>query len=154
MPHVHADLVHEVEVAWADARRPPDGYIVAPGGECEFDGVQEYFAGTTWRNHKPTDLRVHCAAVSTYFSDRAYSYWLAAFLVAAVQEPGELSQGIDSLWFSLDLSTPRAHGRLEALSKRQRRALLHVLKFLKDEYGCAQSGEDSIRYLEVLTGEA
>ena len=99
-------LIYRIERAWADAKYPGDQRIFTPDSYDD-EGITEYFAGTTWKGHSIANLRAHSTAISTFFTPSAYRYWLPAYLIAAVEDPDELSQGVDSIVVSL---TPAADG--------------------------------------------
>jgi len=52
------------------------------------EGIVEYFRGKSWRGHKVLDLRHHGAALS-FFTDKAFRYWLPAFMLAELETPIE-----------------------------------------------------------------
>ena len=79
------EVRHQIEAAFADTP--------APGRECEDisasmddEGIVAYFRGRTWRGHRVKDLREHEAALSL-FTDKAFRYWLPAFMLAELEDP-------------------------------------------------------------------
>jgi hypothetical protein len=74
------------------------------------------------------ELRAHCSSLG-FFTPAAYQYWLAAFLVAAVEAPDELSQGVESILYSVDPSMNRlTEEHLNILTRAQKLAMLHALE--------------------------
>jgi hypothetical protein len=128
-------LVERIRRVWADVPYPGDKNIFTPDSYDD-EGITEYFAGTNWEGHSVENLRTRCSAISTFFTSAAYQYWLAAYLIAAVESPDELSQGIDSLVFSVAPSgkpnwhkTEQQH-RLDLLTDEQKRVFISVLEHL------------------------
>jgi hypothetical protein len=89
------EVAAQIEAAFADTP--------APGGEfddisasMDDEGIVDYFRGTTWRGHRVQDLRYHEVALSL-FTDKAFRYWLPAFMLAELSHPVEadvIAQGI------------------------------------------------------------
>jgi hypothetical protein len=64
------------------------------------EGIVEYFRGTTWRGHRVRDLRYHSAALS-FFTPKAFRYWLAAFMLAELEDPDTADVIRESIAFNL-----------------------------------------------------
>lgn len=52
------------------------------------EGIVGYFRSTSWRSHQVSSLRYHSAALS-FFTDKAFRYWLPAFMLAELENPEE-----------------------------------------------------------------
>ncbi len=89
-------LVESIEKAWTGVPYPGDQNIFTPESYDD-EGITEYFSGTTWKGHTISGLRSRCSAINTFFTPKAYHYWLPAYLIAAVEDPLELSQGAQCL---------------------------------------------------------
>lgn len=127
-------LIAIVKAAWADVAHPGDDNIFTPYSYDD-EGITEYFAGTTWQGHSVAMLRARSSAISSFFSPQAFHYWLPAYLMAAVEEPEELSQGVDAILFAL---SPRLRARndrdfierLAQFSKPQLEATINVVEWI------------------------
>jgi hypothetical protein len=80
------EVVARIEAAFADTPSPGTGYDDISATKYDDEGIVDYFRGTTWRGHKVQDLRKHAAALSL-FTDRAFRYWLPAFMLAELENP-------------------------------------------------------------------
>ena len=60
----------------------------------------DHFRGKTWRGHHVQDLRCHNAALS-FFTDKAFRYWLPAFMLAELNYPVEADVIAQGIAFSL-----------------------------------------------------
>ena len=80
-------LAKQIEEAFADTPYPGDAFEAISATPYD-EGIVEYFRGTTWKGHQVRNLRCHSAALS-FFTDAAYRYWLPAFMLAHLENPGE-----------------------------------------------------------------
>jgi len=80
------DVIAQIEAAFADTPAPSDGYDDISATKYNDEGIVDYFRGTTWRGHGVQDLRNHDCALS-YFTDKAFRYWLPAFMIAELENP-------------------------------------------------------------------
>ena len=119
-------LIATIEDAWSSVKYPGKKNITFNAYNDE--GITDYFAGTTWRRHTAENLRRHSSAISSFFTPVAWHYWLPAYLIAAVENIHELSQGFDSVVYSLDRNQSNFSKRLELLSTEQIEALIQVLE--------------------------
>jgi hypothetical protein len=131
-------LVESVENAWKDVPYPGDENIFTPLSYDD-EGITEYFKGTTWKNHKIADLRAHDVAISVFFTPEAYHYWLATYLIAAIEDPDELSQGMDSLIYSFiptdeDWFKEEQFARMDLLTNNQKKVIIDVIEYLAERY--------------------
>jgi hypothetical protein len=86
----------QIEAAFADAPSPGTEYDEISKTKYDDEGIVDYFRGTTWRGHRVQDLRCHEAAMS-FFTDKAFRYWLPAFMLAELESPEEadiIAEGI------------------------------------------------------------
>lgn len=152
-------LVEQIQRAWADVQYPGDGNIFTPDSYDD-EGITEYFSGTTWKGHSVENLRAHETALSTFFMPAAYHYWLPAYLLAAVEDPDELSQGVDSLVRSFvprdasSLFKQEQQERLRLLSNEQKMAVIGVLEYLAWKYGAEEDMARALKHLYETTATA
>jgi hypothetical protein len=128
------DLIAEITRSWPEDPSPTQEEIFTPHSYDD-EGITEYFTGTKWLGHSTGKLRARSSAVSTFFTPKAFHYWLPAYLVAAVKDPIELSQGIDALLSALSPDSPLATSgeqseRLTLLSTEQLNATINTLAWL------------------------
>jgi hypothetical protein len=144
-------LVESIEKAWANVQYPGDQNIFTPKSYDD-EGIAKYFSGTTWRGHGVAGLRSRCSAISVFFTPKAYHYWLPAYLIAAVDDPMELSQGVYSLVASV---TPGKGSDLEErmalLTNEQKVAVIKVLEYLIEVYHDSASPEETKGEENALT---
>jgi hypothetical protein len=81
------DLRQMIEAAFADTPSPGANFDDISATEWD-EGIVDYFRGTTWRGHRTLDLRHHSAALS-FFTEKAFRYWLPAFMLADLEDPAE-----------------------------------------------------------------
>jgi hypothetical protein len=123
-------LIDRIEKAWKDVPYPGDDQIFTPKSYDDED-VTRYFSGTSWKGHTVQDLRAHSSAISSFFTPAAYHYWLPAFLIAAVEDPDELSQGYDSIiWSLLPNEAAEFEARMALLTDAQKRTIIDVIEHL------------------------
>lgn len=152
------ELVRSIQWAWADVTYPGDENIFVPDSYDD-EGITEYFSGTTWKGHNTAELRAYQTALSSFFTPTAYHYWLPAYLIAAVEDPDELSQGVDSLIRSFippnDSATFIAEHRerMRLLTKEQKLAIVGVLEFLSWKYGTENDIRLALRHLNELSAK-
>jgi len=86
----------QIEAAFADTPSPGSEYDDISATKYDDEGIVDYFRGTSWRGHRVKDLRHHEAALS-FFTDKAFRYWLPAFMLAELESPVEadiIAEGI------------------------------------------------------------
>jgi len=81
------DVAARIEAAFADTPSPGTGFEDISATKWD-EGIVEYFRGTSWSGHRVQDLRRHEAAMS-FFTDKAFRYWLPAFMLAELESPIE-----------------------------------------------------------------
>ena len=153
-------LVETISKAWANVPYPGDQNIFTPDSYDD-EGITDYFSGTTWKGHMVERLRSRCSALNVFFTPRAYHYWLPAYLIATVEDPLELSQGVQSLVASV---TPGRGWKLEEkmalLTNEQKLAVIKVLEYLVDLFAdpsdpeCTKDEKNALAHLYSITSVA
>ena len=82
------EVAGQIEAAFADTPSPGTEYDDISATKYDDEGIVDYFRGKTWRGHRVQDLRRHSAALS-FFTTKAYRYWLPAFMLAELEHPVE-----------------------------------------------------------------
>ncbi|MDB6147819.1 MAG: hypothetical protein JWO45_1483 [Spartobacteria bacterium] len=75
----------QIEAAFADTPAPGKEFEDI-SASMDDEGIVAYFRGRPWRGHRVKDLREHEAALSL-FTDKAFRYWLPAFMLAELEDP-------------------------------------------------------------------
>ncbi len=127
------DVRRQIEVAFAETPAPGTDFDDISATRDD-EGIVDYFRGTTWHGHRPRDLRVHEAALS-FFTDKAFRYWLPAFMLAELESPVEADVIAQGIAFHLTEPTG-ADARLRQFTPSELDA---IAAFLKE---CAQSYDD------------
>jgi hypothetical protein len=116
------EVIAQIEAAFADTPAPGDKFEDISATSYGEEGVVDYFRGTTWRGHRTRDLRIHDCALS-YFTDKAFRYWLPAFMIAELEDPvvaDVIGEGIAFHLTESDGAAARlrqfAQGELEAIA--------------------------------------
>ena len=127
-------LVATIRLAWADATPPAPGAISRP--TCDDEGVAEYFTGKTWDGHLAQKLRYFDFAPNI-FTEEAFAYYLAAYLIADLEDPQASDTNVERVlfWLSPDGSRPSedvGRGVISRLSKAQRSALREFIEFIQE----------------------
>ena len=138
------EVIRFIEDAWRDVGYPGDDRIFTPDSYDDED-IVTYFGGTTWRGHRPVDLRAHSSAF-TFFTPEAFHYWLPAFMIAAIQSPEEADVVCDRIPSSVD--DRYAPQRWRLFSPTQRQAVVAYLRFQIERFGDGVDHER--RALEML----
>ena len=133
-----------IESAFANTPAPGNNFSDI-SATMDDEGIVEYFRGTTWRGHRVQDLRCHSAALS-FFTDKAFRYWLPAFMLAELENPDaadSIAEGI-----ALHLSDANlADARLKQFSQSELKALV---AFLNE---CAMKYDDGTRSAQFRKAE-
>lgn len=79
------ELRRQIEAAFADTPAPGKEFEDI-SASMDDEGIVAYFRGRTWRGHRVKDLREHESALSL-FTDKAFRYWLPAFMLAEIEDP-------------------------------------------------------------------
>jgi hypothetical protein len=119
------EVIRLIEDAWREVPYPGDDKIVPPDSH-EFDDIENYFRGTTWRDHSPVDLRCHSAAFS-FFTPEAFHYWLPAYMIAEITCPEEAD--VIGEYIAWALSDHRGGKAWPLFSRDQREAVAAYLRF-------------------------
>src|SRR5688572_30644376 len=104
-----AELRAAIETAFADTPPPDDSFEDISATQWD-EGIVDYFRGTTWRGHRVADLRYHEAALS-FFTDKAFRYWLPAFMLAELEDCEQADVIAEGIAYSF---LPSQHGRPDA----------------------------------------
>jgi hypothetical protein len=141
----------QIIAAWAGAVYPGDDQICSTYDD---EGVTAYFRGRTWQGHEVESLRYHHAGLS-FFSAEAFAYYLAAFLIAVLDDASAADVICDSLLFHLaptQLGRTWSHtylARLACLSTTQRAAVIAFFDWYAAA-GHSDAGiEETIAYLRT-----
>ena len=79
------EVIAQIEAAFADTPSPGSGFNDISATQWD-EGIVDYFRGKTWQEHRVQDLLRYSAALS-FFTDKAYRYWLPAFMLAELAHP-------------------------------------------------------------------
>jgi len=115
-----------IRSAWMDATPPPPGNISRPTYDDE--GVADYFTGKSWQGHTAAPLRRLSYAL-TFFTDEAFAYYLAAYMIADIEEPEASDVNVEGMLYRLDRYQPESI--VAMLNARQRNALRAYILFVK-----------------------
>ena len=124
------EAIRLIEDAWRETPYPGDNRIVPPASH-DFDGIEDYFRGTSWHGHSPVNLRCHSAAFS-YFTPHAFHYWLPAFMIAAIQNPAEAD--VICKYIPRSLNNSYSLERLSLFSPEQKRSVVAYLRFQIEKF--------------------
>jgi len=142
-----SEVISQIEAAWRDVPYPGDDHISTPAS-VDDDGITAYFRGTTWRDHQPADLRAQSSAFS-FFAPEAFHYWLPAFIIAAIEDPGAADVVVQRIPWSLTDGRPSV--QLSLFSPAQREAVVAYLRFQIERFG--DDSWDEREALRVLQQE-
>ncbi len=129
------EIIAQIEAAFANT--PPPGSDFKDISATSWDeGIVGYFRGKTWRGHQVRDLRHNDAALS-FFTEKAFRYWLPAFMLAELQSPEEADVIAEGITSSL-INGESANLRLQQFTPVEFEAIVAFL----DE--CARRYDDEI----------
>jgi hypothetical protein len=134
------EVAARIEAAFADTPSPGTEFDDISATKYDEEGIVDYFRGTMWRGHRVQDLRRHEAAMS-FFTDKAFRYWLPAFMLAELENPMEADVIGEGVAFHLTDSSA-ANSRLSQFTQDE----LEAIALFCDE--CAQR-YDSIDYRDA-----
>lgn len=126
------EIIARIERAFARTPAPGNEFSDISATKRD-EGIVDYFRGTTWRGRRVKDLRYHEAALS-FFTDRAFRYWLAAFMLAELEYPKEadvIAEGIAFRFTEPAFST----ARLRQFSREELEAIAAFLDECVRRYG-------------------
>jgi hypothetical protein len=139
-----------IESAFADVQYPGDDKITEHKICPECDDLAEHFRGTTWRNHKLSNLRQYQSGL-TLFAPAALQFFLPAFMLESLEN----WRDFDDLPFSiLHLCLPsdaeespelkkHREDRFLIFTQQQREAIANYLTEWKNS-GVIVLGEEDI----------
>jgi hypothetical protein len=126
------DTVHaQIEVAFADTPAPGEGFDDISASMDDED-IVDYFRGTTWRGHRVQDLRYHEVALAL-FTDKAFRYWLPAFMLAELDHPVEADVIASGIAFHLT-DSQFADARLRQFPRDELEAVAAFLNLCAQRY--------------------
>lgn len=114
------NVAARIEAAFADTPSPGNAFEDISSTQDD-EGIVEYFRGTGWHGHRVQDLRRHEAAMS-FFTDKAFRYWLPAFMLAELENPIEADIIAEGIVFHLTEAS-RADARLRQFSQNELEAI-------------------------------
>lgn len=138
-------LIQQIEKAFASRSYPGDDNLThcsydrkyggAYDGPCwECQEMAEFFRGKPWRTLRARELRRYGDADALFTID-AYSYFLPAYLLEAVRNPGELDVCVDHLTYRFgpkaedQFGCERLAAILKALCDAELFALVNYFRF-------------------------
>jgi hypothetical protein len=149
------ELVATIRSAWATATPPAPGNISRPTYDDE--GVADYFTGKTWDGHSAQQLRWFDFA-PLIFTEEAFAYYLAAYLIADLEDPETSDTNVERVlfWLSKESSQPSENigpGVISRLSKAQRSAFRAFIAFIQERESDFYE-ENCSQILRILDGAA
>jgi hypothetical protein len=114
-------IAAQIEAAFAETPSPGTDYDDISATKYDDEGIVDYFRGTTWRGHRVQDLRHHEAALS-FFTDKAFRYWLPAFMLAELESPVEADIIAEGIAFHLTEASG-ADARLREFAPEELKAI-------------------------------
>lgn len=129
------EIAAKIEAAFADTPSPGTEYDDISATKYDDEGIVDYFRATTWRGHRVQDLRCHEAALS-FFTDKAFRYWLPAFMIAELESPEQADIIANGIAFHLTEGSG-ADARLREFAPHE----LEAIALFCDE--CAQRYDDT-----------
>lgn len=134
----------QIERAFANTPAPGEGFDDI-SASMDDEGIVGYFRGTTWRGHRVQDLRYYEAALSL-FTDKAFRYWLPAFMLAELDHPVGADVIAQGIAFHLT-DSQFADARLRRFSQDELGAIAAFLNECAQRYDGAdyQDAERAVR---------
>src|SRR5437773_5875248 len=119
------EVVVQIEAAFADTPSPGNESHDISATKYWDEAIVDYFRGTTWRGHRTQDLRKLDCALS-YFTDKAFRYWLPAFMLADLESPEEADVIAESIVFQ-STESKEADARLRQFAPDELAAIVAFL---------------------------
>lgn len=129
-------LISEIKEAFKSSLPSATELISNRGMDLvEAGEFQDAFAGRDWETLSTEFLRVNCAALS-YFTDRAFAYYLPAFMVASIKDWEESDIVPETVIFQLipEIAGNSDIGRFQSLTEEQRQVVNSYWKYLADTH--------------------
>ena len=152
------ELVATIRAAWVDATPPTPGTISRPTYDDE--GIGAYFTGKTWDGHSAQQLR-RLDFAPNIFTEEAFAYYLAAYLIADLEDPVTSDTNAERVlfWLARESSRPSENvgpGVISRLSKAQRSALRAFIEFIQERESGLYEEECGpiLRILDEAAGHA
>jgi len=135
------EVIAHITAAFADTPSPGAGFDDISATKWD-EGIVEYFRGKTWRGHRVKDLRHHEAALS-FFTDKAFRYWLPAFMLAELESPEEADVIAEGIAFHLTQARD-AEARLSQFSSDELSAIAAFLDVCAHRYPVGDCDEAAV----------
>jgi hypothetical protein len=137
-----------ITAAFATTPRPRGTEISA--STCpEGAEIAAYFRGKSWRGHTPRQLREVSAALS-FFTPKAFRHYVAAYMLAELEDPETADVIAGSVQFNLSVSAgPAGDLNAAALSPSEREAVAAFLRFCGRRYGNADFTQTAERLSQL-----
>lgn len=130
-------LLRQIETAFADTPHPGDDHIGYDSDDWESAELTRAFKGRHWRDLSPAELQYHS---SSFLSSEGFRYYLPAYLLAALEDHGNLMPHTVYGLTPPEASSPEEQRlrawqleRFEGLSPAQKRAVRAFLEYARDE---------------------
>ncbi len=141
----------QIIAAWRDAIYPSDDNICTPTYDDE--GVSAYFRGRTWEGHEIKALRQHEVGL-TFFTPEAFAYYLAAYMLAVIDDASAADVISDGIVFNLSPSRRQSKSdpylaRVACLSPAQRAAVIAYLEWYPTTTSMRAHVDRAIEYLKA-----
>lgn len=127
----------QIEAAFADAPHPGDDRIGYDPEDWESAELSRAFKGRHWRELSPAELQYHG---SSFLSSEGFRYYLPAYLLAALEDHGNLMPHTVYGLTPPEGSSPEEQRlrdwqleRFEGLTPAQKRAVRVFLEYARDE---------------------
>jgi hypothetical protein len=142
------ESAERITAAWAGVD-PPDEALITNHRCDECDEITAYFAGKRWQDVTNLTEIGHHADALFLFSNAAFHYYLPAFMLAVLNDPGAIGIVPDNIAanFRNELGCA-ARDRLAAFDPMQRVVVGEFLEMLLPEL-CA-TDQDDIRVISAL----
>ena len=131
-------LKHQIRAAFATAPRPDDDCIGYNPDDWESAELAQAFKGKQWQELTPAELEYHS---KSFLSHEGFRYYLPAYLLAALDDYGNLLQHTVYGFILTEDPSPK-HKELRAwqlkrfngLAPIEKRAVRAFLEYTRDEY--------------------
>ena len=133
-----------IEEAWKQAPYPGDDNIAYPGPGLNLECIQvaEFFLGKSWRDITLPSLKTYSgdgSACLSFMSPEAFRYYLATYMLIALDNYAEADVIADSAAYAL---TPQPPGpmyefwneRVSGFTPSQKRAIVAFLRHMASEH--------------------
>jgi hypothetical protein len=136
-------VAEQIRQAFADTPQPGLAFDDISATKPD-EGIVAYFRGSSWQGHRVDNLRYHYATLS-FFTDKAFRYWLPAFMLADLENPVAADVIGEGIAFSLGESWD-AERRIRQFSQQELRA---IAAYLDLQHGAEAAAKVRKREQEV-----